>query len=129
MVGILLDECMSPRLPSRFNGLGIHAIHIRDRGMLGVQDHSVWQLAQHEMLALCTINGSDFRKLAKRGPHNGLIVVPSGGNVDEQFNWTAAALLQALRSNSNAGLENRYIEVDESSAIVVSEIHDLDPYH
>ena len=121
MLGLLLDECMSPRLPDRFNQFGIYAVHVRDRGMLGSKDHVIWELAQHEMLALCTINGSDFRKLAKKAPHSGLVVIPGGGNVDQQFRWTSTGILQALRSNSNAGLANRYIEVDEKSDIAASE--------
>lgn len=125
MVGLLLDECMSPRLPPRFIECGIQAIHIRDRGMLGLQDHTIWGYAQEQELAFCTINGCDFRKFARRGPHRGLVVIPSGGNAESQFKWTAQGILQALRSNSGTGLVNRYIEVDQTGTIASSEYYDL----
>lgn len=129
MLGLLLDECMSPRLPGRFYDYGIYAVHVRDRGMLGSADHVVWELAQHEMLALCTINGGDFRKLAKRGAHSGLLVIPSGGNTEQQFRWTSIGILRALRSNSGGALANRYIEVSDDCDIAASEYDDLHSLH
>jgi predicted nuclease of predicted toxin-antitoxin system len=129
MVGLLIDECMSPRLPGRFHELGFHALHVRDRDMLTSNDDEVWNLAQSEGLTICTVNGKDFRQLARKGPHHGLIVIPSGGNPEQQFKWTASGILQGLRSNTGTGLQSRYIEVDENSEIAAVEFDDLSRFN
>ena len=52
-------------------------------------------------------------------------IIPGGGNMDQQFRWTSSGILQALRSNSDGRLANRYIEVGEKSDIAASEYDDL----
>lgn len=120
---ILLDECMSPRILPQLWDLGVDAVHVRDRNMLGVEDHIVWRYAQENGRAVVTINKGDFLKLAKSSKaHSGLVVIPSGGTTHAQFLWLSAALTWISTSNTGNGFLNRYVEVDESGNIVFAEI-------
>lgn len=116
---------MSPRLPPLFWADGIYAFHVRDRDLLGALDEAVWQYAQRNEVSVVTINGIDFSKLARRGPHFGLIVIPCGGNLDQQFRLVMAALLFAQRTNTGSGMKNRYLALDAGGEIIAFEEHDL----
>jgi predicted nuclease of predicted toxin-antitoxin system len=60
-----LDENMSPRIVRSLWERDVDAIHVRDRGLLGAADHEIWRFARQEVRTIVTINGKDFRKLAK----------------------------------------------------------------
>ncbi len=120
---LLVDECISPRILPRLRELGIDAIHVRERGMSGVGDHTIWRYAQENGRTVLTINKVDFLKLAKASKeHSGLVILPNGGRPDSQFDWIQAALKWMATSNTGMGFSNRYIEVSEDGQIVLAEI-------
>jgi predicted nuclease of predicted toxin-antitoxin system len=63
---LLLDENMSPRIVRSLWDRDVDAVHVRDRGLLGAADHEIWKFARQEVRTIVTINGRDFRKLAKK---------------------------------------------------------------
>jgi predicted nuclease of predicted toxin-antitoxin system len=122
MSRIILDECMSPQLVSPLWVEGHDVIHVRNRGLNGAADHTIWRAAIGEDRTVCTINGKDFKKLAAAtGLHPGVIVIPGGYAPSAQFNLTMMALTWVSTSNAQTGLMNRYIEVGHSG-IVLTEI-------
>jgi predicted nuclease of predicted toxin-antitoxin system len=123
MARIILDECMSPRLVSPLWVEGHDVIHVRNRGLNGAADHTIWRAAVDEDRTVCTINGKDFKKLAAAtGLHPGVIVIPGGHAPSAQFNLTMMALTWVSTSNASTGLMNRYIEVGDHGGIVLTEI-------
>ena len=70
-----------------------------------------------------TINAKDFRKLAQRSQaHPGIVVIPSGGSPNAQFNFIMSAVRWVSSANSTAGFSNRYLEVGENGEIIVAEL-------
>ncbi len=99
------------------------AVHIRDRGLLGAADHEVWKFAQQEARTVVTINGRDFRKLAKDSTeHQGVVVIPSGGSPDAQLEFIMSAVTWVAAANAPGGFLNRYLEIGEDRSIVLAEI-------
>src|SRR5262245_35282310 len=93
MSRMLLDECMSPQLVPRLWSEGHDVIHVRDRGLLHAADHTVWTYALTEDRAVCTINGSHFKRLAAATDlHPGVLVFPNGHNPRSQFDLVMSAL-------------------------------------
>ena len=45
---LLLDENISPSLVEPLWSEGIDTVHIRDRGLLGVEDYMIWARAQEQ---------------------------------------------------------------------------------
>jgi len=89
---LLTDENMSPFLVSRLWEAGCNTVAVRDRGMLRASDPDVWGYAMREWRTLVTINENDFVKLALREQtHPGLIIIPSGGTRERQFEYITAA--------------------------------------
>lgn len=120
---VLLDECISPRMVRLLWAKGVDVVHVRDRDMLEADDHVIWQYAQEQGRAVVTINKGDFRKLAgATKAHAGVIIIPSGGNMEAQLAWLEAALDWITTSNTGEGFLNRYIEVNENGDIVCAEI-------
>jgi predicted nuclease of predicted toxin-antitoxin system len=66
---------------------GIDACHVRDRGMLGVEDHVVLDKAFQEDRILVTANVDDFVQLArKRELHAGIVLIEDASlHRDEQL--------------------------------------------
>jgi predicted nuclease of predicted toxin-antitoxin system len=120
---LLLDENTSPRIVRTLWQHDVDAVHVRDRGLLGAPDHELWKLALDETRTIVTINAKDFRKLAQRSQaHPGIVVIPSGGSPDAQFNFIMSAVRWVSTTNSTAGFTNRYLEVEENGEIVVAEL-------
>jgi predicted nuclease of predicted toxin-antitoxin system len=120
---LLLDENTSPRIVRLLWDHNVDAIHVRDRGLLGEPDHELWKLALAETRTIVTINARDFRKLAERSQtHPGIVVIPSGGSPNAQFDFIMAAVRWVNAANSPGGFSNRYLEVDEAGRIVVAEL-------
>src|SRR5262245_8085575 len=95
MPRLILDECMSPQLVSLLWDKGYDVIHVRNRGLNGKADHTIWRFAIDDVRTVCTINGKDFKKLAAAtGLHPGLIVIPSGCAPLAQFDMTMTALME-----------------------------------
>jgi len=123
MSRIILDECMSPRLVPLLWDEGHDVIHVRNRGLNGAADHTIWRAAIDEDRTVCTINGKDFKKLAAAtGLHPGVIVIPGGHAPSAQFNLTMTALNWVSTSNAPTGLTNRYIVIGDNGEIALTEI-------
>jgi predicted nuclease of predicted toxin-antitoxin system len=120
---LLLDENTSPRIVRTLWQNDVDAVHVRDRGLLGAPDHELWKLALTETRTVVTINAKDFRKLAQRSQaHPGIVVIPSGGSPDAQFNFIMSAVRWASFTNSATGFANRYLEIDENGEIIAAEL-------
>lgn len=75
------------------------------------------------MRTIVTINGRDFRKLAKRSQdHPGVVVVPSGGSPEAQLSFIMSAVTWVTSTNSQDGFSNRYLEIGNKGEIVLAEI-------
>ncbi len=106
-VRLLIDENISPNIVPRLWEVGIDATHVRDRTMLRASDYKVLQFAQGENRAVATIDDADFEKLVKRmSTHCGIVVVPSGGKRDEQYEYVLE-IGKFLRQSPNAMLAAR----------------------
>lgn len=120
---LLLDENTSPRIVRALWKHDVDAIHVRDRNLLAAPDHEVWKFALGEARTIVTINARDFRNLAERTQaHPGIIVIPSGGSPDSQLKLILAAVNWVTSANSPGGFSNRYLEVNEQSEIVLTEL-------
>src|SRR5579864_8753144 len=88
----LLDENISPKIVPRLWDEGIDAVCVRDRSLLRASDPRVFQFAVKEGRAVVTINEADFEKMVERmATHPGVVVIPSGGSRDEQFDFIKLA--------------------------------------
>lgn len=111
MFRLLLDEGISPSISSLLWAEGIDNYPLRDRGLLGLSDHEIWALANAQGRAVVTINGADFRQLARRADdHAGLMIIPSGGTRHEHFRFVMLGIEHA-RSMSLDALRNVVIQV------------------
>jgi predicted nuclease of predicted toxin-antitoxin system len=101
----------------------VDAVHIRDRGLLGAADHELWKFARQEARTIVTINGKDFRKLAKDSEeHPGIVVIPSGGSPDAQLEFIMSAVMWVTSTNSSDGFSNRYLEIGNNGEIILAEV-------
>jgi len=101
----------------------VNAVHIRDRGLLGAPDYELWKLAKQEARTIVTINGKDFRKLAKDShEHPGIVVIPSGGSPDAQLEFIMSAVTWVTSTNSSNSFSNRYLEIGEGGEIIQAEV-------
>jgi predicted nuclease of predicted toxin-antitoxin system len=101
----------------------VNAVHIRDRGLLGAPDYELWKLAQQEARTIVTINGKDFRKLAKDSQeHPGIVVISSGGSPDAQLEFIMSAVTWVTSTNSSNGFSNRYLEVGDEGQVILAEV-------
>jgi predicted nuclease of predicted toxin-antitoxin system len=120
---LLLDENTSPRIIPLLWEREVDAVHVRDRNLLGAADHELWKLAIDEARTVVTINGRDFRKLARRTQrHPGIVVIPSGGNPKAQLGFIMSAVTWVTSTNSAIGFSNRYLEVGEKGEIILAEV-------
>jgi predicted nuclease of predicted toxin-antitoxin system len=120
---ILLDENMSPRIVRSLWDRDVDAVHVRDRGLLGAADHEIWKFAKQEVRTIATINGRDFRKLARNSQdHPGVVVIPSGGSPDAQLNFIMSAVTWVTSTNRRDGFSNRYLEIGDRGEIILAEI-------
>jgi predicted nuclease of predicted toxin-antitoxin system len=121
---LLLDENMSPRIVRSLWERDVDAIHVRDRELLGAADHEIWKFALQEMRTIVTINGKDFRKLAKTSQdHPGVIVIPSGGSPNVQINFIMTAVTWVTSANAPDGFSNRYLEIGDHGEIILAEVN------
>jgi len=101
----------------------VDAIHVRDRGLLRATDHEIWKFAKQEARTIVTINGRDFRKLAKQSrEHPGVVVIPSGGSRDAQLEFVMSAVTWVTSTNSPDGFSNRYLEIGDEGEIILAEV-------
>jgi predicted nuclease of predicted toxin-antitoxin system len=120
---MIIDECMSPRIVPLLCQEGHDVIHVRDRNMLQAPDHVVWRFAINENRTVCTVNGTDFKKLAaKTADHPGVLVIPNGHNPNSQFTLLKGAIDWVSNANAVTGFNNRYIEVGSTGEILLAEM-------
>lgn len=120
---LLLDENTSPRIVRALWERQVDAIHVRDRGLLGASDYEIWKFAKQEVRTIVTINGKDFRKLAKDSQeHPGIVVIPSGGSPDAQLEFIMSAVTWVTSTNSPDGFSNRYLEIGDRGEIIFAEV-------
>lgn len=77
----LVDEDLSEELASILRRNGIDAVHIREIGLSGADDHEVLDEAARQKRCVITRNRNDFLMLTEfyfneSRPHNGVLVVP-----------------------------------------------------
>jgi predicted nuclease of predicted toxin-antitoxin system len=109
-VQLLLDENLSPWVAEMLRKDGLDAVHVRDRGLLGANDHRVLDVAFAEDRILVTSNVDDFVKLARaRELHPGVVLVEDGGLLrDEQLQVVQRAV-EALQGERD--LLNRVLRI------------------
>lgn len=128
MMKTLLDENISPALLGPLWDREIDTATVRDRGLLGADDHIIWRLAQGESRTVVTINAGDFRRLARQTPgHAGLIIIPSGSGRDGQLRMIESVIAKAREENAILPtFRSRIYEVLEDGSIAI-EISEGDP--
>lgn len=121
MVALVLDECISPSLCPRLWAEGIDNFHVRDRGLLGVSDAKLWMIAQAQERAIVTINADDFWRLSSNcHPHYGVVVIPSGGTRNTQFDYVMSGVRWAANGHAILPpLKGQFIEVRDDFLISV----------
>lgn len=114
----LVDECLSPKIAIRLNELRFDAIHPRDRGWRGQQDHAILNHAYQEDRIIVTANAEDFKKLVSgRELHPGLIILPNVGSERGTRLLETVIAFAGAKGNPSDDLVNRVIEVREDGAI------------
>jgi predicted nuclease of predicted toxin-antitoxin system len=121
---LVLDENVSPSLVEPLWDQGVDTVHVRNRGMLGVADHTLWAYANAEGRTIVTINKVHFVRLAKLSIlHPGVLVIPSGGTRDEQFDYVMAAIIWATSTNYPGSVfANRCVEVSVALEITFEDV-------
>ena len=111
---MLLDEMISPRLASRLWENSIDAVPLRDRGLLGKPDWEVWRYAQSEHRVFVTANTKDFVGFCYSvETHFGLLSIPGGCLMEEQYTCIASAMRFAAGHNAMSfGFSNCHVQVD-----------------
>ena len=116
---LILDENISPSLVDPLWEQGVDTVHVRNRGMLGVDDHVLWEYASSEGRTVVTINKAHFVRLARLSVlHPGLVIIPSGGNRDEQFEYLITSITWATTSNYPGTAFTR-IDVSKSQSSLI----------
>jgi predicted nuclease of predicted toxin-antitoxin system len=105
---------MSPDYALRLNKTGEHdAVHPRNDGGLGEQDHTVLARCVREDRIIVTGNAADFRRLVSGVElHPGLILLP---NLAREPTWTlllAAIAAIAAEGEWRTVMVNRVLEID-----------------
>src|SRR5262249_44139002 len=124
MPRLMLDENISPTLVKPLWEYEVDTIHVRDRDLLGSEDHVLWRYAAVESRTFVTINRGDFYRLAANDiGHPGLIVIPGGALRDEQLDCVLTAIEWARTANDNLNpLANRLIEVSLTGDLTYEEL-------
>ena len=112
----LIDENLSPKVAERLRvDDKLDAIHLRDRGLLGVSDAVVLQRAYDEDRILVTANVKDFQRLARvREIHPGIVLFLDGAL---SRNDQLALMRKVVVEITQEGLEeqdmvNRVLEIE-----------------
>ena len=91
----------------------VDAVHVRDRDLLGAEDHVLWRYAASQSRTFVIINRGDFLRLAGRDiAHQGLIIVPGAARREEQLDCVVTAIEWARGANDNISrFANNFVEV------------------
>lgn len=123
------DEDLSPRLVQVANQHGLEATCNRDRGVLGITDLGLCELAQRGDFVLVTDNGTDFRRLLGTVElHPGLILIPGSAGLARQrqaaaqvIEWVQGAAHEANQTAADF-MVNRLVQIDETGRVTASEL-------
>ena len=100
MLKLVLDEMISPSLVPLLWEQNVDNYSIRDRSKLRISDHRLFALANEEGRVVATINRADFERLARQAEtHCGLLVIPSGGTREMQYDYLMRAVDIAKAEN------------------------------
>lgn len=126
---LLIDEDLSPQVAQRLQGDGVDAVHVRDRGRLGMSDHAILELAFDEDRILVTANVGDFERLApSRELHGGIVLVMEGQlSRDEQIDIVTRAVA-AIDEEEVAGRDmvNRVLWIGDGQ-LEISDLPAVEP--
>ncbi len=102
----------------------MNTVHVRDRDLLGTEDHVLWRYAASQSRTFVTINRGDFYRLASRDiGHPGLLIIPGGSRRDEQLDCVMTAVSWARGANDNINpFANRMIEVTLTGDLTVEDL-------
>lgn len=119
-VKLLIDEDLSPSAARHLREThGVDAVHLRDRGRLGLTDGQVLTYAYEEDRVLVTANVADFEQLARAvGTHPGIVLIEEGDlKRDEQVRTIARVVNYLLGIPGD--LVNRAVYVSAGSIVIV----------
>lgn len=117
----LLDENLSPWAAVELRKVGVDVVHLRDRGILGVDDAAVFALAYREDRVLVTANVGDFRKLASSvEAHVGLVLVEDAALSRKEQLEVLRRVLASLQGEDD--LVNRALIVRLDGSLSIEEI-------
>jgi predicted nuclease of predicted toxin-antitoxin system len=125
---LILDEDLSPVLGAGLWIRGVDTTSVRNRGLLGSPDHTVFRVALDEDRVMVTANVDDFTKLCRGVDiHPGLILVADSDRAG-QLAMLEAALAYVLTSSEHDGesrrawMVNRVVEVHADLSCVTFEL-------
>jgi len=112
VIGLLLDEHISPALVGRLADLGIYAQSVPHVGLAGRGDREIWQYALDHDFAVVTTNVRDFVELLDVHVHPGLIFLrESGLSRTEQRDRLKPAVEHVQDAGDPDFLLNKLIEI------------------
>jgi predicted nuclease of predicted toxin-antitoxin system len=115
-----IDECLHTSLVAIGNEKGFEAYHVVHRGLPGIPDYQLCDLAQREELTLVTNNGKDFRKLMiEASVHPGLVIIKPCVEPEQQRKLFGTGL-QMLSKLPD--LINRVMEIDIDGTITLYDL-------
>ncbi len=107
---LLLDENLSPRLVSAIEDLFPGSVHVRDVGLLGQSDESIWRFARDRGFAVTT-KDSDFEQRAVfRGPPPKVVWIRLGNRSTNEVARILRAYAEAIR---------RFLEEQETAILIL----------
>lgn len=117
----LLDENLSPWAAVELRKVGVDVVHLRNRGVLGVDDAAVFALPYREDRVLVTANVGDFRKLASSvEAHVGLVLVEDAALSRKEQLEVLRRVLASLQGEDD--LVNRALIVRLDGSLSIEEI-------
>lgn len=113
----ILDENVTPQAAIALNTAGHDFWHVRDRGLTGHADWTIWRRAFDEGRILLTVNHQDFIVLAERSAnHPGLVLIPPGLLIAEQ----RTLIMRFVDGAETLSLAGKVVELHESGGFALT---------
>jgi predicted nuclease of predicted toxin-antitoxin system len=117
-IKLLIDEDLSPWVAQQLREVhSVDAVHIRDRGRLGLSDREILDFAFDQDRTLITANVVDFLRLAKaREMHCGIVLILDGSlrRADQLQLCRRVKTLLAEELDAGRDMVNRLLRVSMS---------------